>query len=131
LDRTRIDEAQLAIDIDAFVDRYHGLPLGQLDLASMLLEVTVLLRSIAWPCRRTNMIKVCLTLDGLGRSGSAFDMARQARPSCSAQWPLSTVHARWRDKPRAMADTISLLAALRDLQRFCGRAGRGRPHADG
>jgi ubiquinone biosynthesis protein len=39
-----IDEAQLAEDIDAFVDRYHGVPLGQLDLVGMLLEVTTLLR---------------------------------------------------------------------------------------
>ena len=35
---------QLAIDIDAFIDRYHGLPLGELNLAAMLLEVATLLR---------------------------------------------------------------------------------------
>ncbi|KAB8193944.1 ubiquinone biosynthesis protein UbiB, partial [Lysobacter maris] len=78
-----VDEAQLVIDVDAFVDTYHGVPLGQLDLAGMLLEVTVLLRAhrLALPADLALLIKVCLTLEGLGRSlDPDFDMARQAQP---------------------------------------------------
>src|SRR5690606_1272209 len=58
------DETQLANDIDAFVDRYHGVPLGQLNLAGMLLEVTVLLRShrLALPADLALVVKVCVTL---------------------------------------------------------------------
>lgn len=82
-ERAEVDEEQLAIDIDSFVDRYHGLPLAQLNLAGMLLDVTVLLRSyrLALPADLAMLIKVCLTLEGLGRSlDPDFDMARQARP---------------------------------------------------
>ena len=74
---------ELAVDVDAFIDRYHGVPLAQLDLAGMLLEVTVLVRRhrLTLPADLTLMIKVCLTLDGLGRRlDPAFDMAAQARP---------------------------------------------------
>lgn len=78
-----IDTDELAVDVDAFIDRYHGVPLAQLDLAGMLLEVTVLVRRhrLTLPADLTLMIKVCLTLDGLGRRlDPAFDMAAQARP---------------------------------------------------
>lgn len=78
-----VDGAELATDVDAFIDRYHSVPLAQLDLARMLLDVTVLLRqhSLALPADLALLIKVCLTLDGLGRRlDPAFDMATQARP---------------------------------------------------
>lgn len=121
--RPDIDEAQLAIDIDAFVDRYHGLPLGELDLACMLLEVTVLLRShrLALPADLALLIKVCLTLDGLGRSlDPDFDMARQARPflrrAMAAQVGPRAIARR---SARAMTDAAALLAALpRDIRRI-------------
>ncbi|WP_257385455.1 ABC1 kinase family protein [Tahibacter caeni] len=78
-----VDTAELATDVDAFIDRYHSVPLAQLDLARMLLDVTVLLRQhrLALPADLALLIKVCLTLDGLGRRlDPAFDMATQARP---------------------------------------------------
>lgn len=78
-----VDGAELASDVDAFIDRYHSVPLAQLDLARMLLDVTVLLRQhrLALPADLALLIKVCLTLDGLGRRlDPAFDMATQARP---------------------------------------------------
>lgn len=78
-----MDTAELAADVDAFIDRYHSVPLAQLDLARMLLDLTVLLRQhqLALPADLALLIKVCLTLDGLGRRlDPAFDMAAQARP---------------------------------------------------
>lgn len=77
------DVDELASDVDAFIDRYHGVQLAQLDLAGMLLDMTVLLRRhrLALPADLALLIKVCLTLDGLGRRlDPAFDMAAQARP---------------------------------------------------
>lgn len=77
------DTAELAADVDAFIDRYHSVPLAQLDLARMLLDLTVLLRQhrLALPADLALLIKVCLTLDGLGRRlDPAFDMAAQAQP---------------------------------------------------
>ena len=121
--RLDIDDAQLAIDIDAFVDRYHGLPLGELDLASMLLEVTVLLRShrLALPADLALLIKVCLTLDGLGRSlDPGFDMARQAQPFLRrAMATQYGPRALARRSSRAMTDALALLAVLpQDLRRI-------------
>lgn len=73
----------LGQDIQAFVDRYHGVALGELNLAAMLLEVTRLLRThaIALPPELALVIKVCVTLEGLGRQlDPSFDMAREAAP---------------------------------------------------
>jgi ubiquinone biosynthesis protein len=124
-----VDEAQLAIDIDAFVDHYHGVPLGQLDLAGMLLDVTALLRShrLALPADLALLIKVCLTLEGLGRSlDPDFDMARQARPFLRrAMIAQRGPRAFARRGAQALMDTAGLLASLpRELRRLM-RALRG------
>ncbi|KAF1710721.1 ABC1 kinase family protein [Pseudoxanthomonas sacheonensis] len=124
-----VDEEQLTADIDAFVDRYHGVPLGQLDLAGMLLEVTVLLRAhrLALPADLALLIKVCLTLEGLGRSlDPDFDMARQAQPflrrAMAAQLgPRAAV----RRGARALIDATGLLAAFPQELRRLLRAVRG------
>lgn len=114
--RSDTDPEALTSDIDAFVDRYHGVPLGELDLAGMLLEVTVLLRAhrLALPADLALLIKVCLTLDGLGRSlDPGFDMARQARPflrrAIAMQYNPGRVVRRG---VRAAADAITLLASV-------------------
>jgi ubiquinone biosynthesis protein len=119
LDWTRqsdVDEAQLAIDIDAFVDRYHGIALGQLDLAGMLLDVAALLRShrLALPPDLALLIKVFLTLEGLGRRlDPDFDMARQARPFLRrAMARRFGPRALARQGGRALMDSASLLASL-------------------
>lgn len=133
--QAEIDEMQLAVDIDAFVDRYHGVPLGQLDLAGMLLEVTALLRShrLALPADLALLIKVCLTLEGLGRSlDPDFDMARQAQPFLRrAMATQFTPRALARRGTRALVDSAGLLATLpRELRRLLRaiRAGNPRLH---
>jgi ubiquinone biosynthesis protein len=132
-----IDEEQLTIDIDAFVDRYHGVPLGQLDLAGMLLEVTALLRThrLALPADLALLIKVCVTLEGLGRSlDPDFDMARQAQPflrrAMAAQFRPRAIA---RHGTRALADAAGLIVALPQELRRLLRALRGggpRLHMD-
>lgn len=133
-ERPDVDEAQLTIDIDAFVDQYHGVPLGQLDLAGMLLEVTALLRShrLALPPDLALLIKVFLTLEGLGRSlDPDFDMASQAQPflhrAMAAQLGPGAVARRG---ARALVDTAGLLATLpRELRRLLrGMRGGARLH---
>ncbi|MCU7370310.1 AarF/UbiB family protein [Paucibacter sp. O1-1] len=82
-DDPNADGEQLAADVDAFIDRFHGVPLGQLDLAAMLLDISTLMRQnqLALPADLALLIKVCLTLDGMGRRlDPGFDMATQARP---------------------------------------------------
>lgn len=134
---TQTDEAQLAQDVDGFVDRYHGVPLGQLDLAAMLLEVTALLRvhRLALPADLALLVKVFVTLEGLGRSlDPDFDMARQAAP-----YLRRVALARYRPRVlarqgvRALADTAGLLSGLpRELRRLLrtARGGHFRHHIE-
>jgi len=132
-----IDEAPLAEDIDSFVDRYHGVPLAQLDLAGMLLEVTTLLRvhRLALPADLALLIKVFVTLEGTGRKlDPDFDMARRAQP-----FLRRAMRARY--SPRALArgglrglsgvaDVLSTLPHdLRALLRSV-RGGQFRHHID-
>lgn len=131
------DEGQLTQDIDGFVERYHGVRLGDLDLAAMLLEVTALLRThkLALPSDLALLAKVFITLEGLGRKlDPDFDMAREAAP-----FLRTLMFGRYR--PRALArqgwhvlgDTARFLGALpRDLQRIVRvvRGGKLKVHID-
>ncbi|MDR0181989.1 ABC1 kinase family protein [Lysobacter arvi] len=136
--RADVDEDQLAIDIDAFVDRYHAVPLGELNLASMLLDVTALLRAhrLALPADLAMLIKVCLTLDGLGRSlDPGFDMAQQARPFLRRAMAMHySPAAIARRSARFVSESIQLLATmprdLRRLSRAIRGGGRLRMHLD-
>lgn len=131
-ERADLDEAQLAIDIDAFVDRYHGIPLGELNLAGMLMEVTSLLRShrLSLPADLALLIKVCLTLEGLGRRlDPDFDMARQAQPFLRRAirkeiGPRAVV----RKGARAIVDASALMTSLPQELRRLLRAVRGGAH---
>ena len=123
------DEERIGEDVDAFVDRYHGVPLGQLDLAGMLLEVATLLRThrLALPADLALLIKVCITLEGMGRSlDPDFDMARQAAPFLHrAMSALYSPRVLARQGLRSLSDTVGMLAAMpRDLRRLL-RAARG------
>ena len=136
-DQPETDENQLAQDIDGFVDRYHGVPLGQLNLAAMLLEVTALLRlhRLALPADLALLVKVFVTLESLGRSlDPDFDMARQAAP-----YLRRVALARYRPRVlakqgvRALVDTAGLLSSLpRELRRLLrsARSGHFRHHIE-
>ncbi|WP_363799877.1 AarF/UbiB family protein [Lysobacter firmicutimachus] len=118
--RSDIDEEQLSADVDAFVDRYYGVPLGQLDLSAMLLDTMQILRrhGLALPADLALLVKVCLTLEGLGRLlDPGFDMASQARPflrrAIAAQFGPAALARRG---ARTITDAANLIAALpRDL----------------
>lgn len=77
------NEEQLAQDIDAFIDQYHGVPLEQLQLSAMLVDVTTVLRQnhLALPPDLALLIKVFITLEGMGRRlDPDFDMVGEAQP---------------------------------------------------
>jgi ubiquinone biosynthesis protein len=77
------DDTALRTDIETFVDAYHGVPLAELSLGNMLGDVTAILRShkLALPADLALLIKVFITLEGLGRSlDPSFHMAGEAQP---------------------------------------------------
>ncbi len=78
-----IDIEQLDAEIEAFVDRYHGAPLAQLDLGQMFIDVTQLLRThqLALPSDLALLVKAFITLEGMGRGlDPQFRMAEEALP---------------------------------------------------
>ena len=79
----QVDTQALTIEIDAFIDQYHGASLKQINLSKMLTELTTLLRDheLSLPPDLTLFIKSFITLEGMGRQlDPDFDMAAEARP---------------------------------------------------
>jgi ubiquinone biosynthesis protein len=118
-------------DIETFLDRYHGVPLAQLHLGQMLVQVTDIVRAHGlWlPPDLAMVVKVFITLEGLGRKlDPAFDMVGAATP-----FLRRVLHERY--QPRAMArrlgqvvaeasDAMALLP--HQLRRLAHSAGEGR-----
>jgi len=130
-DAAPADEDALLGEIEAFVDQYHGVPLAQLGLATMLADVTTLLRAhrLALPADLALLIKTFVTLEGLGRAlDPDFHMAEEALP-------LLRQALRARYQPRALAErgwaelrgALGLIGGLpKDLARLLRAARRGR-----
>ncbi|WP_395704162.1 ABC1 kinase family protein [Aquabacterium sp.] len=126
-----VDDSALHIDIESFVDQYHGVPLANLSLAAMLGDVTGILRQhkLALPADLALLIKVFITLEGLGRSlDPGFHMAGEALPLLR-----QAVHDRYQPKQLAQRgwQTLRQLGMLlgglpRDLSRLLRTARRGR-----
>ncbi|MGB5080644.1 MAG: AarF/UbiB family protein, partial [Burkholderiales bacterium] len=82
-DAAQVDPEKLTIDIDGFVDRYHGVPLNRLRVGEMLADMAGLLRDheLALPPDLALVLKVCVTLETTGRElDPEFDMAGEAAP---------------------------------------------------
>jgi ubiquinone biosynthesis protein len=115
-------EKELVADIEGFLDTYHGVPLAQLHLGHMLLDVTAVLRRhrLLLPPDLALLIKVFITLEGLGRGlDPGFHMAGEALPLLK-----EAVRARYRPQAlgrqawRALRRTVTMLGALpHDLAR--------------
>jgi ubiquinone biosynthesis protein len=100
---TGIDDSTLRNDIDAFIDRVRGVPLGNLHLAVVLMDLVSILREhkLSLPPDLALLIKTFVTLDGLGRQlDPDFDMTAQATPYIKQ---VLAVHA----APDAVAGRIS------------------------
>jgi ubiquinone biosynthesis protein len=126
-----VDEAGLLLEIQNFVDQYHGIPLKQLSLGAMLNDLVVILREhhISLPADLALLIKAFITLEGMGRElDPDFDMAGAALPVLER-----ALHLRY--KPRALikrgwrsaGEMLALIADLpHDLSRLLRAARRGR-----
>ncbi|WP_374011861.1 2-polyprenylphenol 6-hydroxylase [Pseudoxanthomonas koreensis] len=128
-----LDESRLHADIGAFVDQYRGVPLKDLRMATMLGDVTAILREhgLSLPPDLALMIKAFLTLEGLGRQlDPAFDMAGAARPyverALLAHWSPGALLRRGR---RTALQALDLAVDMpRELRRLLRAARRGRLH---
>jgi ubiquinone biosynthesis protein len=136
-DAAQVDAERLTIDVDAFVDRYHGVPLNQLRVGEMLAEMTALLRDheLALPPDLALVLKVCVTLEATGRElDPEFDMAGEAAPFLRAavlarRGPAALAKRGW----RALAVMLDLFAELpQDLRRALrqARSGKLQVHID-
>lgn len=123
-----VDTAELASDCSLFLDRWHGVPLGELDIRALLADIAALVRAhhIALPADVSMLLKVFVTLEGLGRElDPGFDMARHASPFVRRALrhqlgPLATAR-------RAVADGIAAAAELpRGVRQLLEAARDGR-----
>ena len=136
-DAGRIDAAKLAVDIDAFIDRYHGVALQDLRMGAMLADMTALLRehSLALPADLALVLKACVTLETYGRElDPDFDMVGEAAPFLRAatlarSGPAALAKRGWRAASALAGIAGDLPHDLRELIRSA-RSGRLQMHVD-
>lgn len=126
-----VDEQVLLLEIQSFVDRYHGVPLKQLRLSVMLSDLAAIPRrhQLTLPRDLSLLIKAFITLEGLGRElDPEFDMAGQSLPLLKQTMrerysPAAILKRNW----RTIADLLTLFSDLpRDISRLLRAARRGR-----
>ncbi len=143
-----VDLDGLETDVRAFVERYHDLPLAELDVGAMLRDVQDVLRDndLILPEDVAMLLKVFVTLDGLGRRlDPDFVMATRLEPILrdllgELHSPQALLGRAWSAGRGALAELPRDLALLRrvlrrgrlpievdlnDLERFSQALARG------
>lgn len=132
-----VDTESLNLEIEGFVDQYHGVALKDIKLGTMLMELTTLLRdhALSLPPDLALLIKAFVTLEGMGRQlDPDFDMVAEATPFLSRAMlsryaPDVLAKRGW----RALAGTVDLLTGLpQDLRQLLrsARSGKFQLHID-
>lgn len=126
-----IDETGLQWEIQAFVDQYHGVPLGQIHLSNMLGDLVEMLRQhkLALPVDLALLIKVFISLEGFGHEiDPEFDMVKESMPMLERVLrrryaPDALMKRGW----KVAGDALALFAGIpADLSRLLRAARRGR-----
>ncbi|MDO9612309.1 MAG: AarF/UbiB family protein, partial [Serpentinimonas sp.] len=126
-----MDEDSLLLNIQTFVQQYHGVALKQLRLGAMLSDLVAILRQhqLALPPDLSLLVKAFISLEGMGRElDPDFDMAGEAMPlleeALRARYALTALLQRgW----RGVSEALSLVAGLpQDISRLLRAARRGR-----
>ena len=121
----------LQVEIDAFVDQYHGVELRKLDIARLLSELLTILRDhgLTLPPDLALLFKAFITLEGLGRQlNPGFDMTSAIAPFLEKvllaySAPEAIAKRGW----RTLIDALGLIASLpKDLSRLLRSAWRGK-----
>lgn len=74
---------QLASDVEDVISQYYGVALAELDITSLLADITALLRNynLVLPSDIALLIKAIITLEGFGRlMNPRFDLMSEAEP---------------------------------------------------
>lgn len=126
-DGSSADLEFLAHDARAFLDRYHGVPLGSLNVAAMLRDVAEIVREndLALPSDVAMLVKAFITLEGLGRSlDPDFEIARHVEPA--ARRMITRLHNPVAIANRGLTEVKRVLLGLpRDVRSLMTRARRG------
>lgn len=121
------DVESLTQDAREFLDRFHGVPLGELDVTGMLTSIANIVREnrLVLPSDVAMLVKVFITLEGLGRAlDPEFDMANHVEPA--AREMVAQYRSPRRMARRGVLQLRSLMASLpRDVQAIVKRARRG------
>lgn len=127
----QVDSESLGLEIDAFVDQYHGIPLKQLDIGAMLSDLVTLLRDhhLVLPADLVLLIKAFISLEGMGRElDPDFDIVSEAQPFLARAMLLRyTPDALARRGWRTLTNTVDILTGLpHDLRQLLRAARSGR-----
>jgi len=133
----RVDAEKVSLDVDAFIDRYHGLPLHELRMGAMLADMTALLREhqLALPPDLALVLKACVTLETYGRElDPQFDMVGEAAPFLQAATlerfgPARLAKRGWRAGRMLLEVLSDLPRDLRELLRSA-KTGKLQVHVD-
>jgi ubiquinone biosynthesis protein len=127
---TQVETDTLSIEVDAFLDNYHGVPLKELKLSAMLNDVTVIMRNhrLTFPPDLSLLFKAFITLEGLGRQlDPDFNMVGTAEPFLQRAMLLRFSPQALATKGyRNLASLVDILTGLpSDLRRILRAARRG------
>lgn len=126
-----IDTGDLRREIDGFVDQYHGVALKDIDIRTLLTELTALLREnhLALPPDLMLLTKALITLEGFGRQlDPDFDVVAEASPFLrrailARHAPDALVRRGW----EAIGSGLDIIANLpRDLRQLLRSTKRGK-----
>lgn len=127
----KIDEQALSIEIDAFLDHYHGRTLKQLHLAALLTDLTTILREheLVLPPDLALLFKSVISLDGVGRKlDPDFNIVEVASPFLlkimQQRYFPQAIIKRGVSQTAALMDVLAELPHdMRDLMRSVKRGG--------
>lgn len=120
----------LTIDVDDFIDQYHGVPLKDIDITALLTDLTTLLRDhhLYMPPDLTLLSKALITLEGMGRQlDPDFNLVEVATPFLQrAVFKRYGLEAMLKQGWLGFSGILELLAGLPDdLHRLLETARRG------
>ncbi|MEW5422921.1 ABC1 kinase family protein [Amorphus sp. 3PC139-8] len=125
------DNVRLAAEVERFIDRVHGVPLGQLHLSEIIADLIAVMREhrLALPYDLTMLIKAFISLEGMGRElDPTFDMVGAAQPFLEdLVWQRHSPRELARRAREGLTDGFGLMADLPgDLRKLLDGAQTGR-----